>query len=354
MYINNTNKKKLVVFKHLEIQYLNQLSVSQFNEIKKKNLIGYYFGGHFNFKLKHKPDFIISSKGLISSLNLDLTGIKIIELSGFNFLPSDIQTFLSDKEDDNLIYIGDLSRSKNFLDVIKFSKKHKPSYIKAYFRINNIFDKTILKILSFIFKIKKYRIEINWPEKDKFERKYLFKKLSKSRALIATYTREGAARVIAEAEVLCKPIIFNPSMKGGSLDFCIKNENVSIDKYSNNHKFTIKNPKEKLSLYSCKDNTLIFNSFIKENFNIDYQFENDELVNAFSAHKNVLPKEISNNKTDEISDMNSFINAYSFLINKKLALSHKKDNFKKIWNLFKKNILLTLYYFKVLNQSIFK
>ena len=226
--------KDIMVVKHLEDRFFQTLTEKQMKMIKARYLVGLYLGTQIeqiNYKIY---DFIIFVDGVFPNFKND---IPRLPLSGFNFLPptegAQNQCLASD-----VVYIGDLSVNKNLKQFLKFSDIHVTLKFKAVIRVLYISDFIILGLLKMFFS----NVEFVLPSarKKSHKRETIFSHIASAHYVFIPYLKEGAARVFAEAELLGKPIIYNPKMLGGTQCFMDPIENISIDEFATNKIFRVK------------------------------------------------------------------------------------------------------------------
>ncbi|MDA7717832.1 hypothetical protein N8837_01085 [Pseudomonadales bacterium] len=314
MYLKKTDTKAVLVLKHLEFKFLDALSVSEIDALKEQFVIGYYYGFFTESFPRYAPDFVISLDNVLGDqLKYLYQDIPRFSRSGFNFLPSDLYKHEA-KENQYSVYIGDLSPRKNFIEVIRCLNAFEGP-VRAYLRITDKLDKFMLPILGSLF-CKIANLELIFPaEGANFSRDQILTAIAGSNSVFIPYKREGAARVFAESEVFGKPCIYNENMKGGTLDFIKKDENISLQDYLRGRKVADVTPKsveQKRKIYCAEHTSILFSAFIKDAFSIDCSFEGDELVNAFSGHKNELPAKFTNEMTDEVPSFSKFTLFLSF------------------------------------------
>ncbi len=302
MYLKKSanGDKDIMVVKHLEDRFFQALTKKQMKMIKARFLIGLYLGTQIeqiNYKIY---DFIIFVDGVFPSFKND---IPRLPMSGFNFLPPTEGAYNKCLASD-VVYIGDLSVNKNLKEFLKFSEIHTTLKCKAVMRVLYISDFIILGLLKIFFS----NVEFVIPSarKKSHKRETIFSHIASADYVFIPYLKEGAARVFAEAELLGKPLIYNPKMLGGTQCFMDPMENISIDEFATNKIFRVKDmdAKQKIYLAGCTSRSV--EQFFSKTFQIDVVFDDAELVNAFSGHKNLIPKKLSNANTDEISTFRSF------------------------------------------------
>lgn len=347
------NQKSILIFKHLEIPFINNLNNKIYEQLSSKFIIGYYYGFHTESIPKYKPDFVISLDDVMGqSLRNHYKEIPIFKRSGFNYIPENIDDYVKKKschiKNEKLMYIGDLSPRKNLLDVIIFSNKFKLPF-EVFLKINSSYEIMLIHLINFF---SPNTIKINIPRtKKSFSRKTILKKMSESKAVFIPYKKEGAARVLAEAELICKPVIYNNKMIGGTLAFLKPEENIKLSNFntmSQIDKLKSKKYEEKLIIYGCAENTKKFEEFIYHHFELKVIFQDQELVNAFSGHKNIINNQFTNKHSDEIKSFASF---HNFLNSYEIDQGKPKFqiNLNKYINETKKHIIKINYFLKVLS-----
>ena len=317
MFIHSTNGKNVIVFKHLEIMYLNLLSAKEYRLLKEKFVIGLYFGGNYEGLIKHLPDFYICIPGLNEHLKPQLKSVPHLPLSGFNFLPDSQETSCKTKQSkeqknccDYVLYIGDFYPRKGIIDAIKFIRDDTLLKGVLLVRVSSYLEKVVAYLVQCILKFKLGdKITIKIPKYGlNHDRDFVFRKINRCTAIIMPYKNEGAARVFAEGEILGKPIIYNENMKGGTLQFQVLDENLRISEFTDEKLFALrpKNKHEKRKIYCSRYNTVVYENFLNTFFDLESKLDNNDLVNAFSGHRNEIPEQFTNPTDDQIDSVHSW------------------------------------------------
>lgn len=355
MYVHNTDKKPVLIFKHLELAFLNLLNEHDFNYLRENYLIGYYFGGNYYDRIKFLPDFYICIPGLNDWLREYFADIAWFPFSGFNFLPE--SAFKEDRVDvmrpdavklhsktPYILYIGDFSQRKGLPEALHFLAENSELRAILVLRVSSYTEKLIAQIISLHARCRTGgRIEIVVPQTGiTHSRNQVFDWLRNSSSVLMPYKSEGAARVFAEAEICGKPIIFNELMTGGTLHFSHSSENITISDFTPERfsKLQTKSAHEKAKIYLSKSTTEEYKKFLEEYFGLLVDLDPERLVNAFSGHRNDQSPVFTSRTTDEIKSFsklrkffasnNIFISKLSFTKQSKLYLEYKFLSLKKM------------------------
>lgn len=334
MFICKTDgNKKVLVIKHTEYVFFKNIPESQWTDLKSKFFVGLYIG-HVNFLkiFDHclGVDFFICAPSIAQKLiknRLDLHRIPCFEMSGFNFLP-DIDVFAHDialKESlGEAFYVGKLSHDKNPSRAVAIGKLLwasdgiPTSFVIWQVRKSvgmSVFLYLFTTIARIFFPYLRFRFLFVGRE---IARRALFLGMSRSSVVICPYLAEGAARVVAEAEILGKPLIFNEEMQGGSGDFLKADENIffsessfSESSFSNFdsclRELKEKDLNEKKQMYCAKYSRNKFIHFMEKFFSCSVECEEEALINGFSAHRNVLPIAWTQRHSDELNSVESLV-----------------------------------------------
>lgn len=319
MYLKINNPKSLLVIKHSEVFLLNSLPFNVLALLKKRVLVGLYIGFFRRTVDSSKCDFIIFPDGSLGEFD---GSIPRFPFSGFNFLPDSFHT-CNHPIDNRILYIGDLSIRKNLSCFLRFAFRYSEVFeFRCLLRISSVFDRFII----FLLNAKYVDIDFIVPKSQaSLPRDFVFSEISASGCVFIPYSREGAARVFGEAELLGKSILYNDEMVGGTLAFFDPRENLPIKYFNAKDLASLpkKNLLEKSEIYCCRNTTKKFEEFLNKNFNVGFEFDGNELVNAFSGHKNLFPARFSNNSTDEIFSHRAFslLLHYHFGIKYRLSFS---------------------------------
>jgi hypothetical protein len=330
MYILRCNEVNVYVFKHSEMAYFTK---NELKKMQKKNILFLYIGGHIpensslfgivQSRLEHFS-LVIAGYHALNHFGLNLKDSSTIELSGFNFLPSFSYRAVSKQSKDCLFYSGNLTPRKNFRELLRFvlyyNNRNSQNLIKSVsvsLVSRSKFDHVLIAFLKVILKNTPVQIKSKFFQ-GQLSRQEVFRLIDHSKFVFAPYIDEGAARIIAEAEVLGKPLIFNKNMIGSSDAFLDPSENLMYDRYPDinlERVIKTKNCNDKKKLYLEKYNKLKIKKILKERLNLEMQ-NNVNLINAFSGHQNNLPTAWTNKHTDEINDLKSARLFYDILVGK--------------------------------------
>lgn len=324
MYIIKGRHLPVLIFKHLEDDLLECLSLKDMAELKKHSIIGLYIGHIAGVKKISnfvKYCFIVAPPTIAKQCRMKGYKGPILELSGFNFIPDEIFSkpikVISSKI---AVCVGDFQRRKGIKDCLVIGanliRAGEISELWIIIRAHKTAEKVSRLILTFIFwgsqrvkiKIKKYNQNL--------AREDVLNIVAESYIVIAPYKSEGAARVVAEAEALGKPLLINQNMQGGSQDFLISEENIFYKDATTVRALQTVPPKcrvEKWRIYGAENNAHKFRRFLEGNFGIMVVAHGSDLVNAFSGHRNELPPRYTSRADDQIRSVESlrvFLNDY--------------------------------------------
>ena len=302
MYIKPglNGSKGVLVVKHLEDRFFQSLSDVEMELVRNSFCLGLYLGTftrNINYKIY---DFVVFADGVFPGFNGE---VPRLPLSGFNFLPA-FESVQIKEESCDVLYVGDLSENKNLIEFLYFSVRHPNLRLRAVIRFIYPFDRFLCSFIRFIFR----NIEFNLPGKGGkvHSRGVVLSYISNARYLFVPYIKEGAARVFAEAEVLGKPIIYNPNMVGGTLSCMVPAENISMFEFKGLADLPEKDTSDKRGIYEAYFSSRKVEEFLMKEFAIRVSFGDGELVNAFSGHRNDLCRSFTNAFTDEIASSRAF------------------------------------------------
>lgn len=337
---NNNNNKGILVLKHLELKYYSSLDPNLIDSLRKKFIIGVYFGFHFKIYEDIKNiDFYLAEDNVIEFSEFKST-VPRCNLNGYNFIDNAQFEISHENKITDLIYIGNSSRRKNlksFLRVLGNLEKRKilPSVI-----IINVYRPGLdefLELLKIKFCLRKLKnknltyLEVNNNKGRVIPKKVISKLLKSSKFLVLTSRSEGAARVVAEALLCGLGIISYGYMKGGTnnhlgdCDYIYYNEreleDSIISSLSVNHPIQNNN----LEKFNQKKSKELLVEFLNFNFstelgsNFQKQILEANLSNSFQSHNTYLKRSIpTNKKTDECLSTKSLYKLICFLLNQEV------------------------------------
>jgi len=321
----NNNCKGIIIFKHLEIKFINNLDPNLINELKSNYIIGVYFG--FYSKLSKDiewADFYLAADNLIKITN---SCKPRIPLNGFNFISSkEMQSNNISVKKYDFLFIGNSQTRKNLLQFVKS--------LKVMSELSNDFKVLIINRLGeslenkfYVLQVRKtlaslstnIRKNITYIESvtvsDPLPKDTIKLFFQQSRYLVITSRSEGAARVVGEASLNNLGVISYSKMLGGTNNHLDLNVDMlfddfkklpsillsALDQRKDLDKYTSSNKNSYLEEHS-KDiliNNLV-NFFQLNKENLESEILPQNLYNAFSSHLNLLESKYSNNQTDEI------------------------------------------------------
>ncbi|MDA9369378.1 hypothetical protein N9R39_01030 [Amylibacter sp.] len=364
MYILNCNQIDVYVFKHSELAYFSK---NELKKMRQKNILFLYIGGHipknsslFDIVQRRLEQFslVIAGYHALNHFDLNLNDPSTIKLSGFNFLPSFSYRAVAKQPKDCLFYSGNLTPRKNFRELLRlvlyYNNQKSQNCIKSAsvsLVARNKFDYVFIAFLKMILKNTPVQIKSKFFQ-SQLSRQEVYRLIDNSKFVFAPYIDEGAARIVAEAEVLGKPLIFNKKMIGSSDTFLDPRENLMYEDFSDiNLKLTLKakSCKEKKSIYLEKYNKLKIKKILKERLNLEMHNQVN-LINAFSGHQNNLPTAWTNKYTDEINNLKSAKIVYNILVgNEKIPFSYLNSSIFKLPRIMNfKRVLGKTYIYKYL------
>lgn len=370
MFMHKTCSKPVLVFKHSEISFINQINPREYEAIRKKFIVGYYFGGNYQEPIRFDPDFYICIPGLNDWLRTRFKDAHWFSFSGFNFISgslplilrkNDAKCFIGNVSSLNsyILYLGDFQNRKGLPEAINFFGRKTNHKGILLVKVSSGLEKCLAIALSFVLRIRsRGRALIVVPHTGLVhEREEVFAYLKNSLAVLAPYKREGAARFFAEAEIAGKPVVFNEGMLGGTLHFHREDENIGMGSYSDTRLLTLpeKNRKEKAQTYLSSFTTRKYSNFLEACFQVNSEIHHDNMVDAFSGHRNDFPEKFTNDKTDEIvsfAKLQVFFASHGVKIGDiKLPSSWELSYKEKMLNL-KKTVVKIVTYARVLYFSV--
>ena len=319
---STTNKKGILIFKHLEQGLINNLGrTNSLDLIKKKYIIGLYFGGATSFDIKNDMiDFIVAKKNVISN-EKEITR-PILRYSGNSFISADILHYRESIK--KLDYVGVFLRSKrkrpeDFIEISKILQKHNPDlkiHLLTYGDKNNN-----LTFLDHGYSHPNFVHEdfiTNTSNPFPISQDQLYKLISSSKAFIHTSNSEGASRMVIASCLLSVPVFYNKDIKGGTFtDELIKANAVYPFKVFSEIVNMSSIDLKPINL-TCLDNNFIesvtLNRFCSEieelnlNTNKEYNFiENTPFYKLLPSHGNIIPAVFTNKLDDQFIFTNKLL-----------------------------------------------
>ena len=335
------SRKGIIVLKHLELFAFKSLKKRHRIEIKKKYLIGIYFGYSY-ILVEDIPfaDFYLAEDNVINFINFK-SSMPRCNLNGYNFLTVPIKNRNTTKLFD-FLFIGNSSKRKNlifFLNALKLtinkSKNiklnialivvHQNSYLNNYelSKCERLISELKTEKCQFTY------IKIDAKKNFKLPKNTIDLFYKNSRNLVLCSYGEGAARVVAEAKLHGLGVLFYELTKGGSrnhfnekYDFIFSN----IEEFSrailsslNNKRMDQKTLDYYKTIFSETNSKQKLAEFLSYQFSFDLNelknyFRKLNLMNSFQSHNQFLPREIpSVEKTDECLTPSSMTRLYEYL-----------------------------------------
>lgn len=196
-------QKGIIVFKHLEIEFVNNMPARLLEELSNNYHIGLYFG--FYYKLKkdlHWADFYLAADNVIECGNSQKPRIP---LNGFNFISeSEISSDINGSKTYDMLYVGNSQTRKNLLKFVESLKVlgDRGVDFKAFIvnrkgdsLENTIYAKAVRKVLrSFKDNARRNTVYLEIDNRGDGLPKFLLKNLyQESIALVIPSRSEGAA-----------------------------------------------------------------------------------------------------------------------------------------------------------------
>jgi glycosyltransferase involved in cell wall biosynthesis len=312
------NKKGILIFKHLEQGLINNLErTNSLDLIKKKYIIGLYFGGSTSFDINSDLiDFVVAKKNVI--LNEGEIKKPILRYSGNSFISANIKKYRVAKKSKDFVGVFNRSRLKRPEDFIEISRElHKanPNYkihlITYGDKSNN------LKFLKHGYSHPNF-VHQDFVTNNKhlfpMDEDDLYKFIASSKAFIHTSRTEGASRIVVESCLLHVPVFYNKDIKGGTFTDELKKANVIYEYSSFSDVVEINNnslkPINSLELdknfieeYSIKSFcNEIENLKLNTNTNTEYNFiHNISFSKLLPSHGNIICSRLTNLKDDQFT-----------------------------------------------------
>ena len=312
MYLLKNNNPAILVIKHLEAPLIDELPALALKTLKDNVLLGLYIGhvsGAYNVKSLGNYRFIIAPPTIADIVrSRNYTG-PILELSGFNFIPA--WYFASEATvapSRYAVYVGNFQKRKNLVGAMRLGllllNTREVGELVLVLQSKNAHEKILRFLLRIIFFRKTQINVVPKVQNINCTREEVHGYIQSSLVVLAPYLSEGAARVVAEAEALGKPLIINEEMEGGSLDFIKWDENIfyksGVDSNLSVNKLKIKDRQEKKLLYGDASSLSAVKLFFREYFSVELNIAPGSLVNAFSSHRNEIPEIYTSAEDDQI------------------------------------------------------
>lgn len=329
MYVLRFGEPSILIIKHLEDHLLEKLPQNVLEQLAQSHLLGLYIGhaagtrdvGNFS-----KYSFVIAPPTIATSCRRRGYKGPILQLSGFNFLPDEyFEKVPVECLTSFALYVGNFQKRKALDEAIVIGanllRSRKVEELRFVVSARDRFERNLRRILVSLFVGVPVVRFLQKQEGKNLSRGEVRRQIEASSIVIVPYKSEGAARVVAEAEALGKPMILNGKMEGGSLDFVTGQEDFI---YWDCHKIFIdffwsclkEKDRSKKIVYSAKYSTARLEGFIRKHFGIEIDVRHGHLVNAFSAHRNELPSMYTSSHDDQIRSVNQlmeFLFYYGFV-----------------------------------------
>ena len=306
--------KGILIFKHLEQSLINNLArTNSLDLIKKKYVIGLYFGGATSFDIKNDLiDFVVAKKNVI--LNENEITKPILRYSGNSFISDDILKYRESKK--NLDYVGVFLRSKrkrpeDFIDISKILQKHNPE-LKIYLLTYGD-KKNNLTFLDHGYSHPNFTHEdfvTTASNPFPISQDQLYKLISSSKAFIHTSKSEGASRMVIASCLLSVPVFYNQDIKGGTFNDELINANAVYPYKVFSDIFDVSRTDLKPINLANFENDYIESITLKRfcleieklnfNTNKDYNFiENIPFSKLLPSHGNIISSKFTNKIDDQ-------------------------------------------------------
>lgn len=337
---NTKNSKGILIIKHLEYVFFNAMPIIKISQLRKKYIIGLYFG-FYTFRKNdfENIDFYIGEDNVVC---IPKSNIPRLNLNGYNFQPKSFFVKNGLKKQFDFIFIGDPSRRKRLSMLIQSLNKALDKCNFSVLIINRTKSKNIYsRLLNYNVRASLSKLNSNkrnfitYLEVDQSNNLLIPRNvipffIESAKCLIIPSLAEGAARVVAEALAKGLNIISYKEMQGATnnhlhkdYDLLFKTDKELIDKiyyYIKNYDnfFSKKNVDVKETFFeeNSKNKLKLFLQNTFKNFKIDENnFKNTTLVNSLQSHNTFLPRFLpSNKKTDECQSYLSMYKLTSYLL----------------------------------------
>lgn len=341
--------KGILVIKHLELAYFGAMKKDLKEELRRHYVVGLYCGfvmsGHIN---QNDIEFVIAADGVIQT---DGLRIPRLPLNGFNFIRDDFGRQYERAGLERIydfLFIGNYQARKGlieFLAALQTCATKRRGIKVLCVLVNYDGDRRSRRRRAAQRLVEEIRatrplelkfVEINKTFGDGLPTEFMEFAMRSSRALVLSSFKEGAARVVAEAEMCGLPVIAREDCAGGSANHLLPEANILfsgqeglenallqlLDEWDARFSKKKANPdpyRESLSKEK-------FATFFAQHFGFDRGTLQDHIrpmkfYNALSSHLNLLPAAISNPATDEIYSTTKFEALAAMLLGKKAAPS---------------------------------
>jgi len=371
--------KGILVLKHLELSSFLSLGAKAIENLKRKYIIGMYFGFYFELA-KDIPylDFYLAEDNVINFLG-DNSSVPRCNLNGYNFIHRHIKDIPITPVND-FIFIGSYSPRKNlilFLKALLAVSENPRVLVVVDFNSQNKVQRRIRReVKNLLLKLNNASISIIEVRKNEglyLNRKTIDLLLQASRVLVIPSRSEGAARVVAEAKILGLDVISNKHMKGGTNNHLhsvsdylfdgLMDLSSALEAYSSCTKLNFTSPE--LLVFNHDQSRWIFTEFIASNFGD--RLEKSSLAgllkldmeNLFQSHKCTLPRHIPDaSRNDECYSLSAMYRLYAYLsgseegVSKVMMYARKELIYvKNVFDKADKFIKDPLYYISLLRAS---
>lgn len=218
-----TDKKGLIVFKHLEQPFIQDLILSGYwKSLRKYYYLGLYFGGYTDCKIdSSKLDLFIARKGVIRNEE-NIERHKIVRFSGSTFIPDEIINYRKPYDSRTIDVLGIFNRSphkrpEDFIEMSKALHVLEPNLRIKLITYGN--SKNNVGFLQKIYKHPNFNFQDfvlnngSWP----LSKDSLYQELANAKNFVLTSRLEGSSRTVFEAALLETRTFVRPDLKGGTV-----------------------------------------------------------------------------------------------------------------------------------------
>lgn len=376
---STSRSKGIVVLKHLELTSFLSLGDRAIEALKKKYIIGVYFGFYFELT-KDIPyvDFYLAEDNVINFRGFNSSVLRC-NLNGYNFVHSVTKEFIG-KPVNDFIFIGSYSPRKNlvlFLKALSFINKKPKVLVVVDFnsasKVQRRIRRKVKNILATLDNGHVSIIEVRKNEGIYLNRNTIDLLLGSSRILVIPSRSEGAARVVAEAKILGLDVISNKNMKGGTNNHLHMVSDYLFDGLTDFSRVLeecmsctkLNLPLQDMTAFNHDSSRQVFTEFIESSFGdcVEKSYLSGllklDMENLFQSHKCTLPRHIpDSSRNDECYSIGAMYRLYTYLIGSEEYVSkvmmYARKEFIYVKNVFDKAAKFTkdpLYYISLLRSS---
>lgn len=320
--------KGIMIVKHVEYKYFNAVNPGLIADLRKRFLVGLYYGFYSERRAPTRNlDFVVAAKDVIP----DDQALPRLMLNGFHFIDDkfglQIEQGRSYAKNYDFLFVGNYQKRKGLVEfLLAFAEvaEASPKVSALIIVINNDKDRTSRRRTRTGQLVAKIRnsgkgriklIEINKTFGEGLPSEFIELAMHRSRSVIVPSFMEGAARVVAEAEMCGVPVILREDCKGGSASHLDPDMNILFQGQAGllsamkaflagwETIFSKKVPNDAPYRQSLSKDVLV--RFFTEKFAFDEaglrsHVDQTNFYNALSSHCNFLPEKFSNPVTDEV------------------------------------------------------